>query len=207
MSELIDILEQLEAEKPAPVVQGSEEVYRAKYGHVVGELVGEKPRFYPHRWENSPGPAQLEAEGTVLHGQQPPELYIQKESPAHRLMLILRARAHTQREIAELTGYNEAYVSQVLRQPWAVKQITEFQNEAGLNPLKEKIAELGKTALFTLEDVMTAPETPANVRSTTAQYLVNRFLGKPKESLVINDNRNADQLTDAELVKIATAKN
>ena len=131
-----------------------------------------------------------------------PNLQILTESPVHRTMLALRVNGSTVTEIAKELGYSIPHVSQVLRQPWAKKRMLEMQKESSVGTLTARIERIGNKALSVIEEILDDHEVPANVKSTTAQYAVNRLLGRPTDSIVINDNRKASDLTNEELEQI-----
>ena len=133
---------------------------------------------------------------------QPPERAILKESPSHRAMIILRTTGHSIKEIADALGYSEIHVGNVLRQPWARKRILEAQNDSLANEVRKTVERAGRKALTLLEESLDDVELPANVRSQTAQYLVNRLLGKPSASLVVDDRRDPNSLTTEELAAL-----
>lgn len=131
-----------------------------------------------------------------------PNLQILTESPVHRTMLAMRVNGCTGTEIAQELGYSVAHVSQILRQPWAKKRMLEMQRESSVGTLTARIERIGNKALSVIEEILDDSEVPANVKSTTAQYAVNRLLGRPTDSIVINDNRKASDLTNEELEQI-----
>lgn len=141
------------------------------------------------------------------HKQRDPLVAVLHESPVHRLMIMMRVQGYGIKEIAEATEYSSIHVSNVLRQPWAVKRMTELQQEAGVSELQQSIERVGKKALHVIEDLLDLPDEQASVKNNAAQYALNRLLGKPKESLVIADNRKADDLSNDELARIAAQQN
>ena len=80
--------------------------------------------FNKQLYENS-GLKELFAEkegGTTanpLFNAREPNLAIMHEKPEHRLLLWMKAQGASNREIAYQSGYTEAWLSQLFRQPWA----------------------------------------------------------------------------------------
>lgn len=131
-----------------------------------------------------------------------PNLQIQRETPVHRIMLSMRVNGASITEIAEQLDYSVAHVSQVLRQPWARKRMSEMQQESSVGVLTRRIEKIGAKALSVIEELLDNEETPANVKSTTAQYAVNRLLGRPTDSIILDDKRKASDLSNEELEQI-----
>jgi hypothetical protein len=131
-----------------------------------------------------------------------PNLAILTEKPEHRLAIFLKARGHSLSEIADATGFTVPWVSQILRQPWARARLAQEINAAGREELSTLIEGAAKDAMMRLIDIAEDGETPANVRSNANQYLIDRFLGKPKQSI---EQRVGDlnELSDEQLTAIA----
>jgi len=89
--------------------------------------------------------AQLLSDG--LHGRRDPNIPIIHEKPEHRLILILKLKGFSNREIAKEMGYTEAWVSQVTRQSWFQSMLVDKMAEAGDKVLDRLIALEGKNSL------------------------------------------------------------
>lgn len=126
------------------------------------------------------------------------------EKPEHRVVIFMKARGHSHKEIAEATGYTKEWVGQILRQPWAQDALVREINDAGRDELSTIIEGAAKDSLFSLIELRDDENAPASVRANTAQYLVDRFLGKPKQSIEqkIGDINKA---SDEQLLHIATS--
>ena len=130
-----------------------------------------------------------------------PNLRIQSERPQHRLILFLKARGHNNREIAQAVGMSESWISQVLRQPWARERLAAELNAAGRDELSNLIETAAKDSLYKLVELRDDEETPKAVAANVSTYLVDRFLGKPKQSIEQKVGQ-LDQLTDEQLTTI-----
>lgn len=151
-------------------------------------------------------------EQEVAAGRQPPQddffnskdpnLAIRHEKPEHRLVIFLKARGHSLKEIADATGFTIPWVSQILRQPWARARLAQEINAAGRDELSTVIEGAAKDSMFTLIELRDDEDTPANVKANVSQYLVDRLLGKPKQSI---EQRTGElkELTDEQLTAIA----
>lgn len=177
-------------------------------------MCGEAEQLPPPRnkqlYENSDVQAIFEQE--VEAGRQPacdnffnaksPNLAILHEKPEHRLVIFLKARGHSLAEIADATGFTVPWVSQILRQPWARARLADEINNAGRDELSTIIEGAAKDSMQTLITLRDDEEAPASVRANAAQYLVDRYLGKPKQSIEQKVG-NLDELTDEQLTAIA----
>lgn len=132
-----------------------------------------------------------------------PNLAIMTERPEHRMVIFLKARGHTLQEIAAATGYTVPWVSQIVRQPWARARIAQEINSAGRDELATVIEGAAKEAMYTLIELRDDTESPASVRANVSQYLVDRFLGKPKQSIEQKVGE-LKEVSDEQLLTIAT---
>lgn len=113
-----------------------------------------------------------------LYNARKPNLAIQHEKPEHRLVLLLKLKGFSNREIARQTGFSDAWVSQVTRQPWfqvaLVKQLRESQEE-----IADQIIRVEATnSVFKLVQLRDTAKSE-DVQARCAMDLLNRHLGKP----------------------------
>lgn len=150
---------------------------------------------------------QAQQEGKVgsedFYNAKNPNLAIMHEKPEHRMIIFLKARGHSLKEIADAVGYTVPWVSQVLRQPWARARLAEEINLAGRDEIATVIESAAKDSMYTLIELRDDAENPASVRANVSQYLVDRFFGKPKQS-VEQKIGNLDELSDEQLTRIAS---
>lgn len=121
-----------------------------------------------------------EPEGSGLFNDRDPNLAILHEKPEHRLIVWLKAEGKSNREVAHLTGYTEAWISQVLRQPWARRYLVEQLNKAGRDELQTILAGAAADSLHTLIELRDSAE-QESVRKAAADSLLDRFMGKPTQ--------------------------
>lgn len=133
-------------------------------------------------YENSPlAGSSIEAQASrnpdLLFNQKKPNLAVIHEKAEHRLAIILKARGMSQREIAHATGYTEAWVSQILRQPWARERLLEEIRKGGAD---ETAALLHSAATDSVFKIIELRDTSSedSVRLRAAQDLLDRHLGK-----------------------------
>jgi hypothetical protein len=156
-------------------------------------------------FENSPLKEMFEGveeRGTDFFNAKDPNLAIMHERPEHRSILWAKARGHSNREIAGLTGYTEPWISQILRQPWARRYLADEIDRAGKDQLTGLIESAAKDSIWKLIELRDDPEAPKNVVANVSEYLVDRYLGKPKQS-VEQRVGSLESLSNAELETIA----
>lgn len=146
--------------------------------------VGYGPRPEPNRqlFKNNEAAVdeylKMVAEGDVLHGQRPPNQAIVHEKPEHFVIVFLKAKGHSNREVAEKTGYTEAWVSQICRQPWFMKKLMQELRTAGRSGVQEFLDSTVEDTLIKLVQLRDGAKTEA-VQLAAAVDLANRALGKP----------------------------
>lgn len=133
-----------------------------------------------------------------------PNLAILTEKPEHRLVIFLKARGHNNTEIAQASGFTLPWVGQILRQPWARARLAEEINNAGRDELATIIEGAAKDSMFTLVELRDDENSPASVKANVSQYLVDRFLGKPKQSIEQKIGE-VSNLTDEQLASIVSS--
>lgn len=109
-----------------------------------------------------------------------PNAVIAKETPRARAMCYAAMEGHTNKAIAEQFDCSPAYVSQVLRQPWAKKFMTEefrriAADEGGV--LKFLASEALNCARDLIE-IRDNPSTPAKTKADIDNSVLDRVFGK-----------------------------
>jgi hypothetical protein len=129
-----------------------------------------------------------------------PNLAVMHEKPEHRLLLLLKLRGMTNREIAETSGYTEPWLSQVFRQPWAVRTMAQISAESGAASIKGLLESECVPSIMRLVELRDAPTTPPAVVKSACDSLIEKFLGKPAQQVTITqDTRQVDSESVAEL--------
>jgi len=175
--------------------------------------VVDPPAGNPQLYKNSPlrNDTNVQSMSDRFRGVPPPTFAIVREKPEHRILLLLKLKGLSNREIAEQTGYSEPWVSQVTRQPWFQDMLVEKLADAGDKLVDEVIALEAKNSVFTLIQLRDDPNQLGSVRAACAKDLLDRYLGKPvqrTENLNITANvkgtiTRIDSI-DAELAKLET---
>lgn len=105
----------------------------------------------------------------------------QKESPMHRMMVLLRAKGSTTKEIARAVGCTAANVQQILRQPWARKRLMTLVMEKGMLGVDKLLEGAIPDSIMTWIEVRDDPDTPPATKIAAAEKIVDRYLGKPTQ--------------------------
>jgi hypothetical protein len=144
-------------------------------------------------WENSPLSKSPIADTLReltdgLYGAKDPNLAILREKPEHRLILLLKVKGFSNREIARQLGFTDAWISQVVRQPWfQVELLKELRKIKG--EIVDSIVRVEATnsifKLIQLRDNARSEE----VQKSSAIHLLDMHLGKPiQRSQSVNIN-------------------
>ena len=134
---------------------------------------------------------------------------LKHEQPHHRMMVSLRARGYTIREIADMTGRTAATVSYTLKQPWARAMMLDLlrQDDAQLAEILRAEAMPSVEKLVEIRD-----DGGANRREQLAasMALLDRFLGKPTQRVETAEGKmptDLEQLVrEADSVRLETER-
>lgn len=110
-----------------------------------------------------------------------PNLAILDEKPEHRLIVYLKAQGFSNKEVSDKTGYTQAWVSQITRQPWFRLRLVQELREAGVDQIQQVLKANALDSIFTLVDLRDDPQAPKAVRKACADSLLDRYLGKPTQ--------------------------
>jgi predicted XRE-type DNA-binding protein len=134
-----------------------------------------------------------------LHGSQRPNFVVLHEKPEHRIALHLKARGYSNKEVAELMGYTQPWMSQIMRQPWAREYLTKLIAAAGKDAIQDLLKVEMANSVLALVEVRDDALSPAASRVSAANSLLDRFFGKPKVSV---ETTNTNVNTDASLAEL-----
>jgi len=129
-----------------------------------------------------------------------PNLAILHEKPEHRLLMWMKAQGASNREIAQQAGYTDAWISQLMRQPWAQKTLVEMMTEAGMDITQQLLKSACPDSVLKLIDLRDDPKTPPAVVRASCVDLIQQYLGKPKQQVEIQ-SKNQTNLKVEELDK------
>jgi hypothetical protein len=124
-----------------------------------------------------------------LHGDRGPNQTLNREQPVHVLMCYMLASGKTPKEVAEATGYAEASVKLIAKQPWFRKRFLRITSEAGKNQVESFLAGETLSSLETLVLIRDSDKAPGATRIAAANSILDRALGKPTQK-VETENHN-----------------
>ena len=142
------------------------------------------PAFNPQLYENSPlsgsqKEQDYESNPNALFADRPPNLRILHEKPEHRIILFLKAQGLSNVEIARKTGFQNAWIGQVLRQPWARQRLVEELQAIGVDAISTMVKAAAPDAMWRLITEMDNEKARPSERTAAANAVLDRFLGKP----------------------------
>lgn len=140
-----------------------------------------------------------------LYNDRDPHYLIKHQRPEHRIAILLKAQGNSNREIAQTMGISAVSVANILKQPWARKQLLEEINRAGRN----EVIQVFKGAALDVAEAVVAivndPETKASDKLSASHLILDRLFGKATQPMDINlSDSKLKTMSDAELLKIAT---
>lgn len=141
----------------------------------------------------------------ALFNSKLPNVAIKGEKIQHRMMCILKLKGMSNREIAKQMDSSDAWVSNVLRQPWAVEYMTGELAKEGRDSLHELLASSAVDSVYTLISMRDNEDAKPAERIQASNSLLNRYLGNPTQPIAHSGKVDMDNLPDSELAKIALA--
>lgn len=140
--------------------------------------------FNPQLYENSPLFGSQKEQDYLsnpnrLFADRPPNLRILHEKPEHRVILFLKAQGLSNTEIAQRTGFQVAWIGQVLRQPWARQRLVEELQSAGVDAIQATVKAAALDSVWRLIDERDNKDAKPSERIAAANSLLDRYLGKP----------------------------
>ena len=137
----------------------------------------------------------------ALHNQRQPLYTLKAERPEHRAIIMMKASAMTNKEIAAAIGWTAQSVMYVVKQPWAVDQILREIENAGREPVLQLLKVSAMEAAEAVIGVMRGAESD-KVRLDAAKEILDRNFGKATQKMEIS-NKAPSEFSDAELAAIA----
>lgn len=147
---------------------------------------------------------QLETEGRQeFFNDRQPFYAIKHQKPEHLVMIYMKAEGQTNKEIAEKLEVTPVCVANVLKQPWARKQLADIIHNNGGNEVATLFKSAAADAAQVLIDEMGSAETSRD-RISAADKVLDRVFGKASQPLEHKySNEDLAKLPDAELLKLA----
>lgn len=140
-----------------------------------------------------------------LFGARKPNLAVIHEKPEHRIILLLKLKAFSNREIAQQTGYTEPWISQITRQPWFQLRLLNALQEAKTEVIDDLVRIEAANSFFKLVSLRDTAKSE-QVQLAAADRIFSQVAGKPLQrtensSTVTHQITKASEI-DAELKKL-----
>jgi len=132
-----------------------------------------------------------------------PNLAILSEQPWHRLALYMKVKGASNRAIAKYTDKSEAWISQLMRQPWARERMAEIANEEGIDNVQAVLKGALIDSVYKLIELRDDEDVPAAVKRGCCTDLIQQYLGKPRQQVEHSVGDGMEHLSDEELRAIA----
>jgi len=120
----------------------------------------------------------------TLYGRKDPNLAILKEKPEHRIILLLKLKGMSNREIAKEMGYTEPWISQVCRQPWFQTMLTAALSETKEEILDDLVKIEATNSFYKLVQLRDTAKSE-DVQKSSAIRILEMCVGKPVQKTEI----------------------
>lgn len=206
-------------------VHGSEETLRAKYAEYLPTVeTDKKARRYPINPERVKTKAEYDpnvheaefekvaSEGGLLHGSDRPPVIIAKERPEHRFLVFLYSQGMSTKDIyiqlggewdsvrnAPISGtgqYSYQHLHTIRRQAWFQKQLIAYMEECGKDVIRAKLETELMPSLDKVISIRDDEDAPKALQLKAAESLIDRFLGKPVQSIVVPPSSSVNRYED-----------
>lgn len=155
--------------------------------------------------------AFLDRESTPYfnEGINKPAYVLQKEKAKHRFVAYLLAQGMTATEIAQKEGWSPVTINYWEKQPWMIKLVRELSDQLGKRTV---LAQLHGKAAHAAQILMDSvdPSNPLGLKNKDrvekAHEFLDRIWGKSTQPIE-QVSKEASELTDDELAKIASGQN
>lgn len=125
----------------------------------------------------------------------PADVPLKGDQPMHILMCYLMASGKTTAEIAAQTGYTQAGVRIIQKQPRFRKRFLEITKEGGAEAVEAFVKGESMCSLEVLVEVRDNKENLASTRIQAANALLDRALGKPAVFVKTESSLNLNSAT------------
>lgn len=132
-------------------------------------------------------------DGHAFFNSKEPNLAIQHEKPEHRMLLWMKCQGASNREISQQSGYTEAWLSQLFRQPWAQARLVQMMTDAGQDVVHTLLETAAPDSVLKLIEVRDDPKTPKSVVRAACVDLLEQYMGKPKQRVDVHHDEPRSQ--------------
>lgn len=137
-----------------------------------------------------------------LHQKLRPNHDIKHERFWHRQVAFMVAKGMSQTEIANELGKSNAWISQVVRQPWFSKLVLKELHSSGRTAVDEIFKNAAAASALKLIEIRDNPKTPIGVALNAADKLLDRYMGKAPQTLRHEDGGQVeDPVKEAEKLR------
>lgn len=121
---------------------------------------------------------------SVAHGTSDPRVAIMEEKPEHRVILLLKFKGFSNKEIAEETGYTPLWVGEVVRQPWFKLRLSELFSVAEAGAVDDILTMQAGPSLLKLIDLRDNAKSE-DIQFRSASEILNRRFGKAPQKVEV----------------------
>ena len=148
----------------------------------------------------------LEAEGrSQFHNDRQPFYEIKHQKPEHLVMIYMKAEGQSNKEIAEKMEVTPVTVANVLKQPWARKQLADIIHKNGGNEVATLFKSAAAEAAQVLIEEMQNEDARPGDRISAADKVLDRVFGKASQPISHSyTNEDLQKMADSELLKLAS---
>lgn len=139
--------------------------------------------------------------GQKLHGATRPPIILQNERPEHRFLVFLYAQGMSTKDIFTQLGgvwdssrnlpvsgtgqYSYQHLHNIRRQAWFQKNLIAYMDECGKDLIKAKLEAELMPSIDRVIKIRDNDDAPASVQLSAANSLIDRFLGKATQQVVV----------------------
>jgi hypothetical protein len=145
--------------------------------------------------------SDLNANPPQLHNARDPFYRIQRERFEHRVIIFLKAEGYSNLEIAEKTGMSAVAISNIIRQPWAQRQILDIIHSKGGDAVSQLLNGAAADAVQRLIIEKDNMDARSSERTAAADKILDRIFGKPNQPLQYS-SIDPKKMSDEELEAI-----
>ena len=147
----------------------------------------------------------VETEGRQeFFNDRQPFYAIKHQKPEHLVMIYMKAEGQTNKEIADKMGVTAVCVANVLKQPWARKQLADIIHKNGGNEVATLFKSAAAEAAEVLIEEMKNVDSRPSDRISAADKVLDRVFGKASQPIAHTyTNEDLQKLPDTELLKLA----
>lgn len=134
-----------------------------------------------------------------------PQYVLKREKLQHRAVIMLKARALSNREVAEALGMTAVAVGYIVNQPWAQEQVLAEIEQAGRDEVQTLLQGAASDSVIRLINERDNDKAKPSERIAAANSLLDRLFGKPNQPISMGAV-NMNEMSDQQLAAIANTQ-